>query len=68
VEERLLRWLADHAEELGCSAVRLSAEHTPRNTPARRLVAAVGGGDAGADQLDVVAPVERLRTFRSWED
>ena len=68
VEERLLRWLADHAEELGCSAVRLGAEHTPRNTPARRLVAAVGGGDAGEDRLEVVAPVERLRTFRSWEN
>ena len=68
VEERLLQWLADHAEKVGCSAVRLGAEHTPRNTPARRLVAALGGSDAGEDQLEVVAPVERLRTFRSWEN
>ncbi|MFD0535964.1 phosphopantetheine-binding protein [Actinomadura luteofluorescens] len=43
VEERLLGWLADRADALGCAAVRLVAEHTPRNAPARRLVAALAG-------------------------
>ncbi|CAM5725855.1 hypothetical protein SVIOM74S_10414 [Streptomyces violarus] len=43
-EERVLGWLADRAEALGCPAVRLIAEHTPRNIPVRRLVAALGGG------------------------
>jgi hypothetical protein len=65
-EEKLLRWLADRAEALGCSAVRLVAEHTPRNVPARRLVAALGGGAVDAPRLDVAAPLERLRGFRSW--
>ncbi|BBC31255.1 hypothetical protein SGFS_025490 [Streptomyces graminofaciens] len=67
VEERLLQWLADHAAELGCTAVRLTAEHTPRNLPARRLVAAVGGDlDVDADQLEAVVDLDRLREFKSW--
>ena len=31
VEERLLRWLAERAEALRCSGVRLTAEYTSRN-------------------------------------
>ncbi|MFE2583361.1 SDR family NAD(P)-dependent oxidoreductase [Streptomyces sp. NPDC059378] len=37
VEEHLLRWLADRADALGCTKVRLTAERTERNAPARRL-------------------------------
>ncbi|MGC9539700.1 SDR family NAD(P)-dependent oxidoreductase [Streptomyces sp. UG1] len=66
VEERLLRWLAERAEELRCAKVRLSAERTARNTPARRLLAALGGGDPDDDRLEAVATPEYLRTFRSW--
>ncbi|MGI5208567.1 SDR family NAD(P)-dependent oxidoreductase [Spirillospora sp. CA-108201] len=66
VEERLLRWLADRAEALGCGAVRLVAEHTPRNAPARRLVAALAGVDDPGRRLDVLVGPRRLRTFRSW--
>ncbi|UQI45893.1 HAD-IIIC family phosphatase [Streptomyces sp. HU2014] len=65
-EERLLRWLADRAEALGCRSVRLTAEHTDRNVPARRLVAALGGEDADAPQLQAVVTPARLREFRSW--
>jgi FkbH-like protein len=68
VEERLLRWLAGHAEDLGCSAVRLVAEHTRRNVPARRLVAALGGVDVDAPHLEIVAAPDRLRSFRSWDN
>jgi FkbH-like protein len=64
VEERLLRWLADQAEELGCATVSLTAEYTPRNVPARRLVAALGGGDVQSRRLEVVASVAQLRAFR----
>jgi FkbH-like protein len=67
VEERLLQWLADRAEALGCSAVRLIAENTPRNIPARRLVSALGGGDVDSPRLDVAVPLSRLREFRSWD-
>ncbi|MFG2132879.1 SDR family NAD(P)-dependent oxidoreductase [Streptomyces sp. NPDC048751] len=67
VEERLLGWLADRADELGCTKVRLTAERTPRNTPARRVVAALGGGDQDDELLETVATPEQLRTFRSWE-
>ncbi|MGX1971327.1 SDR family NAD(P)-dependent oxidoreductase [Streptomyces kronopolitis] len=67
VEERLLTWLADRAEQLGCAKVRFTAERTPRNTPARRLLAALGGGDPDAERLNVVASPAQLRTFRSWE-
>ncbi|MFF7234462.1 SDR family NAD(P)-dependent oxidoreductase, partial [Streptomyces sioyaensis] len=67
VEERLLVWLADRAEQLGCSKVRFTAERTPRNTPARRLLAALGGGDPDDEHLNVVASPAQLRIFRSWE-
>ncbi|MFD9464720.1 SDR family NAD(P)-dependent oxidoreductase [Streptomyces sp. NPDC060027] len=66
VEERLLRWLADHADRLGCVKVRLTAERTDRNVPARRLLAALGGGDQDDEQLESVVTPEQLRAFRSW--
>ncbi|MFG1665505.1 SDR family NAD(P)-dependent oxidoreductase [Streptomyces sp. Y7] len=67
VEERLLQWLADRAEELRCVKIRLTAERTPRNTPARRVLAALGGGDQDDDHLETVVTPEYLRTFRSWQ-
>ncbi|MFK0225306.1 HAD-IIIC family phosphatase [Streptomyces sp. NPDC090303] len=66
VEERLLRWLADRSEALDCTAVRITAERTPRNAPARRLVAALGGGGPDDERLELVTTPERLRAFRSW--
>ncbi|MFD4545073.1 SDR family NAD(P)-dependent oxidoreductase [Streptomyces sp. NPDC058466] len=66
VEERLLQWLADRADQLGCVKVRLTAEHTPRNVPARRLLAALGGGDQDDRRLESVVTPEHLRAFRSW--
>ncbi|MGN9762976.1 SDR family NAD(P)-dependent oxidoreductase [Streptomyces sp. SD31] len=66
VEERLLQWLADRAEELGCAKVRLAGQRTPRNAPARRLLSALGGGDQDDERLETVVTPERLRTFRSW--
>ncbi|WP_107065699.1 type I polyketide synthase [Streptomyces aureus] len=66
VEERLLTWLADRADELGCAKVRLTAERTDRNVPARRLVAALGGGDQEDARLECVVTPEHLRAFRSW--
>ncbi|MGW1957725.1 SDR family NAD(P)-dependent oxidoreductase [Streptomyces sp. NPDC001920] len=66
VEERLLCWLADRAEELDCAKVRLTAERTPRNAPARRLLSALGGGDQDDDRLEAVVTPEQLRMFRSW--
>ncbi|MCC5473836.1 type I polyketide synthase [Streptomyces barringtoniae] len=67
VEERLLQWLADRAEQLGCAKVRLTAERTERNVPARRLVAALGGGDQDDERLEAVVTPDHLRAFRSWE-
>ncbi|MFF3914241.1 SDR family NAD(P)-dependent oxidoreductase [Streptomyces sp. NPDC001852] len=67
VEERLLQWLADRAEELGCAKVRLTAGRTERNVPARRLVAALGGGDQDDERLEAVVTPDHLRAFRSWE-
>ncbi|MEV6839020.1 SDR family NAD(P)-dependent oxidoreductase [Streptomyces sp. NPDC051133] len=67
VEERLLQWLADRAGELGCAKVRLTAERTERNVPARRLVAALGGGDQDDERLEAVVTPDHLRAFRSWE-
>jgi FkbH-like protein len=67
VEERLLQWLAGRAEELGCTKVRLTAERTPRNAPARRLLAALGGGDQDDERLEAVVTPDHLRAFRSWE-
>ncbi|KUM68178.1 type I polyketide synthase [Streptomyces curacoi] len=66
VEERLLHWLAGRAEELDCAKVRLTAERTPRNTPARRLLSALGGGDQDDDRLETVVTPAQLRAFRSW--
>ncbi|MFF8966181.1 HAD-IIIC family phosphatase [Streptomyces globisporus] len=66
VEDRLLQWLADRAEAHGCGAVRLIADRTPRNIPARRLVSRLGGGDVDAPRLEVSVPREQLREFRSW--
>ncbi|MGQ4375226.1 SDR family NAD(P)-dependent oxidoreductase [Streptomyces sp. SAS_267] len=66
VEEELLRWLADRADRLGCVKVRLSAERTDRNVPARRLLAALGGGDQDDEHVESVVTPEQLRTFRSW--
>lgn len=67
VEERLLQWLADHAEESGCTKVRLSAQRTARNAPARRLLAALGGGEQDDERLECVVTPEHLRAFRSWQ-
>ncbi|WP_367325381.1 SDR family NAD(P)-dependent oxidoreductase [Streptomyces sp. HUAS ZL42] len=67
VEEALLRWLADRADELGCTKVLLTAERTPRNVPARRLVAALGVGHQDDELLETVTTPDRLRAFRSWE-
>jgi FkbH-like protein len=67
VEERLLQWLAERAEVLDCTEVRLIAEHTQRNAPARRLVAGVGGAADEDTRLDLVVGLERLRSFRSWD-
>jgi FkbH-like protein len=67
VEERLLAWLADRADELGCASVRLTAQRTPRNAPARRIVSALGGGHEDDGFLETVATPEHLRAFRSWE-
>jgi hypothetical protein len=66
VEERLLAWLADRADELGCAGVRLTAGRTPRNAPARRIVAALGGGHEDDEFLKAKATPEQLRAFRSW--
>ncbi|MFC5288697.1 SDR family NAD(P)-dependent oxidoreductase [Actinokineospora guangxiensis] len=69
VEERLLGWLAERAEALGRASVRLTARRTPRNAPARRLLAALGGPGTSpdSDHIEVVATPDQLRAFRSWE-
>ncbi|GAA2483188.1 SDR family NAD(P)-dependent oxidoreductase [Streptomyces longisporus] len=67
VEERLLQWLADRAGELGCTKVRLTAQRTERNAPARRLLAALGGGAQDDQRLECVVTPEHLRAFRSWQ-
>ncbi|GGQ68345.1 type I polyketide synthase [Streptomyces asoensis] len=67
VEERLLGWLADRADTLGCSKIGLTARRTPRNAPARRIVAALGGGEPDDELLETVATPEHLRAFRSWQ-
>ncbi|MEU2038836.1 HAD-IIIC family phosphatase [Nocardia niwae] len=66
VEERLLSWLADRAAALGCATVRMTVHRTDRNVPARRLAAALVGGDVDAERLEPEVPLDRLRTFRSW--
>ncbi|MEV0254222.1 HAD-IIIC family phosphatase [Streptomyces sp. NPDC050732] len=67
VEDRLLQWLADRAEAHGCTTVRLIADHTPRNIPARRLVSRLGGGDVDAPRLETAVGLAHLREFRSWD-
>lgn len=67
VEERLLSWVADRADTLGCATVRMSVEHTVRNAPARRLAARLLDGASGDQRLDVSATPDHLREFRSWE-
>ncbi|MFG2503568.1 HAD-IIIC family phosphatase [Streptomyces sp. NPDC048441] len=67
VEDRLLQWLADRAEAHGCTEVRLIADHTPRNIPARRLVSRLGGGDVEAPRLETAVALAPLREFRSWD-
>jgi FkbH-like protein len=67
VEERVLQWLAMHAENLGCSHVLLKAENKPRNIPARRLVAALGSDSVDAEKLEARVSLERLREFKYWE-
>ncbi|MCH0571008.1 SDR family NAD(P)-dependent oxidoreductase [Streptomyces sp. MUM 136J] len=67
VEERLLSRLADRADELGCTKVRLTAERTQRNAPARRLLVALGGADPDDERLEIVTTPEHLRAFRSWQ-
>src|SRR5690606_3523446 len=66
VEERLLQWLADRAGALGCTKVRLTADRTPRNAPARRLLAALRCGSPADGRLEAVVTPEHLRAFRSW--
>ncbi|TQM26373.1 type I polyketide synthase [Nocardia bhagyanarayanae] len=66
VEERLLAWVADRADALGRSTVRMSVERTARNEPARRLAARLIGGSAD-QRLDVSVTPQRLREFRSWD-
>ncbi|MFR9752784.1 SDR family NAD(P)-dependent oxidoreductase [Nocardia sp. 004] len=67
VEERLLAWLADRAEALGCATVRFRAQRTPRNVPVRRLLAALGDVDSHDQDLDIQVTLDRVRAFRSWE-
>ncbi|MDE8647603.1 SDR family NAD(P)-dependent oxidoreductase [Rhodococcus qingshengii] len=67
VEERILSWLADRADDLGCPTVRLTAQVTARNVPARKLIAALGGADIDAGDLDIVVTPARLRAFRRGE-
>ncbi|MFR9772533.1 HAD-IIIC family phosphatase [Nocardia sp. SC052] len=66
VEERLLGWLADRAAALDRATVRMTVHRTARNVPARRLAAALGGGDIDSERIEVDVPLDRLRTFRSW--
>ncbi|MFJ2604252.1 SDR family NAD(P)-dependent oxidoreductase [Streptomyces sp. NPDC087425] len=66
VEERLLAWLAERAEQLDCAKVRFTARRTERNIPVRRLLAALGGGEADTDHLETVTTPDQLREFRSW--
>ncbi|MEV5321761.1 HAD-IIIC family phosphatase [Streptomyces sp. NPDC052687] len=67
VEDRLLAWLADRADALGCTTVRLVADNTPRNIPARRLVSRLGGGEVDAPRLETEVAPAQLREFRSWD-
>lgn len=66
IEERLLGWIADRADTLGCSTVHLTVDHTARNTPARRLAARLHGHDNWDGPQKTVVTPNRLREFRSW--
>ncbi|MFF2082900.1 HAD-IIIC family phosphatase [Nocardia sp. NPDC058176] len=66
VEERLLQWVADRADALGCSTVHLSVDHTARNEPARRLAARLQDSSISAGPQEVTTTPNRLREFRSW--
>jgi thioester reductase-like protein/FkbH-like protein len=69
VELELLRWLAEQADEVGAVAVRLLAEPSPRNTPARRFVRRVGDASGGelveatGGALELRVPVTGLRAI-----
>lgn len=69
VELELLRWLAEQADELGATSVRLLAEPSPRNTPARRFVRRVGDASGGelvegsGGALELRVPVTGLRAI-----
>ncbi|MEV6767271.1 HAD-IIIC family phosphatase [Nocardia sp. NPDC051030] len=67
VEERLLARVADRAATLGCSTVRITVEHTPRNEPARRLASRLLGRTSTEHQLNVSVTLDQLRQFRSWD-
>jgi FkbH-like protein len=67
VEERMLRWLAERTERLERAELRLIAEHTPRNVPARRLLAALSGGHVDNQRLEARLAPERLRAVRFFE-
>ena len=67
VEERILHWLADRAVSLERVQVALIAEHTPRNIPARRMLAALGGGHVDNQVLSVTLEPERLKAMRLLE-
>jgi FkbH-like protein len=64
IEERILHWLADRAVTMERAQVALIAEYTPRNIPARRLIAALGGGHVDNQRLSVTLAPERLKALR----
>ncbi|HTU63177.1 MAG TPA: HAD-IIIC family phosphatase, partial [Polyangiales bacterium] len=66
VEERIVHWLGERAQQLSCREVKLVAERTERNIPARRLVAALGGGHVESTRLEAKLTPERMRAFRSF--
>ncbi|WP_410872014.1 HAD-IIIC family phosphatase [Nocardia sp. A7] len=67
VEERLLSWVADRAEVLGCTTIAMTVEHTTRNEPARRLAALLSASPTGEGAQEVSATPQHLRAFRSWQ-
>ncbi|WP_052172659.1 type I polyketide synthase [Nocardia sp. BMG111209] len=66
VEERLLTWLADRAEALNCTTIRITVDHTPRNEPARRLAANLGATLTDAHPVTITTTPDHLRRYRSW--
>ncbi len=67
VEERLLTFLAERAEALGCAGVRVVAHATPRNVPARKLIAGLGGARIDDPVIDITVTPSQLRAYRSWQ-